>query len=177
MKNLVDEILHAHGGLDRWRQFKTVEARLVQDGALWGLTLRNPWGHNMHPTHGIHSHDATVEVDLKTVTENGHIQVFDRGAKPVHRNPIFEEVDGRHAPAPDDIRTGDRELDALLDSLGNPDATTMALRDLALSPDGQQFRALGQEQYAEQQVAQENMRQMAAQEPCPPVQHGPVMCR
>ena len=37
MNNLIDEILRAHGGLDRWRQFERVEARLAQGGALWGL--------------------------------------------------------------------------------------------------------------------------------------------
>lgn len=131
------------------------------------ITLRNPWGHNMAPEHGIHSKDATVEVDLKTITENGHIQVFDRGA----RSPVGKEA------SRDDARTGDQELDALLNSLGDPDATAVALHDLAASPDGQQFRATGQEQYADQQLQQENMRQMAAQEMFLPVRQGPVMCR
>ena len=141
------------------------------------ITLRNPWGHNLAPKHGVHSNDATVEVDLKTITENGHIQVFDRGG----RFPVGKEVSENDAtqsePPREQVRRGDRELDALLNSLGDPDATAVALRDLAASPDGQQFRATGQEQYAEQQLAQENMRQMAAQEVCSPVQHGPVLCR
>jgi len=141
------------------------------------ITLRNPWGHNMAPEHGVHSKDATVEVDLKTITENGHIQVFDRGARsPVGRDASKNEAEP-HEPLRDDAHTGDRELDALLNSLGNPDATAVALHDLAESPGGQQFRATGQEQYAEQQLEQENMRQMAAQEMCPPVRQGPVMCR
>jgi hypothetical protein len=141
------------------------------------ITLRNPWGHNMHPTHGIHSNDATVEVDLKTITENGHIQVFDRGARIPLGKEQSESDDRRIEPEREEARTGDRELDALLNSLGDPDAMAVALRDLAASPDGQQFRATGQEQYAEQQLEQGNMRQMAAQEACRPVQHGPVMCR
>src|SRR6516225_7864570 len=29
--------IEAHGGLDRWRQFKTVSARLLNGGALWPL--------------------------------------------------------------------------------------------------------------------------------------------
>ena len=29
--------MDAHGGLDRWRQMKTVSARLLQGGVLWGL--------------------------------------------------------------------------------------------------------------------------------------------
>jgi hypothetical protein len=141
------------------------------------ITLRNPWGHNMHPTHGIHSNDATVEVDLKTITENGHIQVFDRGARLPLSKEKSESGDRLDEPAREEGITGDQELDALLNSLGDSDATAVALRDLAASPEGQQFRATGQEQYAEQQLAQENMLQMAAQEVCPPVQYGPVMCR
>ena len=141
------------------------------------ITLRNPWGHNMAPEHGVHSKDATVEVDLKTITENGHIQVFDRGARsPVGRDASKNEAEPRE-PLRDDAHTGDRELDALLNSLGNPDATAVALHDLAASPGRQQFRATGQEQYAEQQLEQENIRQMAAQEMCPPVRQGPVLCR
>jgi len=141
------------------------------------ITLRNPWGHNMAPEHGVHSKDATVEVDLKTITENGHIQVFDRGARsPVGVEAIENEAK-QSEPSREEARTGDQELDALLNSLGDAGATAVALRDLAASPDGQQFRATGQEQYAEQQLEQENMRQVAAQEMCPPVRQGPVMCR
>ena len=29
--------IEAHGGLDRWRRFKTVSARLLNGGALWPL--------------------------------------------------------------------------------------------------------------------------------------------
>lgn len=141
------------------------------------ITLRNPWGHNMAPEHGIHSKDAVLEVDLRTITENGHIQVFDRGF-PASFGREKPETDGKQrAPRVDDFHTGDRELDALLNGLGDPDATTLALRGLSASQDGEQFRALGQEQYADQQIAQENMRQMAVQEACAPAQHGPVMCR
>lgn len=37
MNTLVDEVLQAHGGLDTWRRFTRVSAKLVQGGALWGL--------------------------------------------------------------------------------------------------------------------------------------------
>ena len=37
MSTFIDDILHAHGGLDRWRRFTTVQAKLLQGGALWGL--------------------------------------------------------------------------------------------------------------------------------------------
>lgn len=37
MTDLATAIIDAHGGLDRWRQFSTLSAHLVQGGALWGL--------------------------------------------------------------------------------------------------------------------------------------------
>ena len=37
MDDLAKRIIDAHGGLERWRSFKTVTAHLVQGGALWGL--------------------------------------------------------------------------------------------------------------------------------------------
>jgi len=37
MNDLAILAIDAHGGLDRWRQLKTVSARLLQGGVLWGL--------------------------------------------------------------------------------------------------------------------------------------------
>jgi hypothetical protein len=37
MSNLKDRIIEAHGGLDRWKRYRQVRARLSQGGALWGL--------------------------------------------------------------------------------------------------------------------------------------------
>lgn len=37
MNDLAKCAIDAHGCLDRWRQLKTVSARLVQGGVLWGL--------------------------------------------------------------------------------------------------------------------------------------------
>src|SRR6266849_7581855 len=37
MNDLAKSAMDAHGGLDRWRQLKTVSARLLQGGVLWGL--------------------------------------------------------------------------------------------------------------------------------------------
>ncbi|HVI53676.1 MAG TPA: hypothetical protein VM621_01335 [Luteibacter sp.] len=37
MSALVDDVLRAHGGLERWRSFRTIQATLAQGGALWGL--------------------------------------------------------------------------------------------------------------------------------------------
>lgn len=37
MNGLAKFAMDAHGGLNRWRQLKTISARLVQGGVLWGL--------------------------------------------------------------------------------------------------------------------------------------------
>jgi hypothetical protein len=37
MTDLLDTVIEAHGGLQRWNQLDAVSARLVQGGALWGL--------------------------------------------------------------------------------------------------------------------------------------------
>jgi hypothetical protein len=37
MNDLLETVLAAHGGLDRWNQLTTVSARLIQSGALWAL--------------------------------------------------------------------------------------------------------------------------------------------
>ena len=37
MNDLLEIVLAAHGGLDRWNQLTTVSARLIQGGALWAL--------------------------------------------------------------------------------------------------------------------------------------------
>ena len=37
MTDLLETVIEAHGGLERWRQLDAVSARLVQGGALWAL--------------------------------------------------------------------------------------------------------------------------------------------
>ena len=37
MSDLLDSVLEAHGGLDRWRQFSQVTATIVTGGELWGI--------------------------------------------------------------------------------------------------------------------------------------------
>ena len=38
MNGLLESIVEAHGGLDRWRRFNRVEATIVTGGAFWGMT-------------------------------------------------------------------------------------------------------------------------------------------
>jgi hypothetical protein len=37
VRDLLDTVIEAHGGLERWNQLDTVSARLIQGGALWAL--------------------------------------------------------------------------------------------------------------------------------------------
>src|SRR5258708_23586009 len=37
MSNLLNRIIEAHGGLERWNQFNTVKATIVTGGALWAM--------------------------------------------------------------------------------------------------------------------------------------------
>ena len=37
MTPLLKDVLDAHGGLDRWHQFKTLDAQIVSGGGLWPL--------------------------------------------------------------------------------------------------------------------------------------------
>ncbi|WP_271898447.1 hypothetical protein [Candidatus Phyllobacterium onerii] len=37
MSNLLDEVLAAHGGLNRWEEFSSVGATIVTGGTLWGM--------------------------------------------------------------------------------------------------------------------------------------------
>jgi hypothetical protein len=37
MKDLLNTVIEAHGGLERWNQLTSVSAHLVQGGALWGI--------------------------------------------------------------------------------------------------------------------------------------------
>ena len=37
MSDLLDTVIEAHGGLERWSQLDSVSARLLQGGAMWGI--------------------------------------------------------------------------------------------------------------------------------------------
>lgn len=50
MNDLAKLAMDAHGGLDRWRQLKTVSARLLQGGVLWGLKGKDGTLNDVHVT-------------------------------------------------------------------------------------------------------------------------------
>jgi hypothetical protein len=50
MNDLARFAIEAHGGLDHWRQLKTVSARLLQGGVLWALKGKNGILNDVHVT-------------------------------------------------------------------------------------------------------------------------------
>jgi hypothetical protein len=50
MNDLAKFAIDAHGGLDRWSQLKTVSARLLQGGVLWGLKGKDGILNDVHVT-------------------------------------------------------------------------------------------------------------------------------
>ncbi|WP_139382680.1 hypothetical protein [Luteibacter sp. 22Crub2.1] len=145
------------------------------------MSLRNPWGHNHAPGMGIDSLSPTVQVDLKTVLDNGHLDDLEIGPKARQRTQDHAQGQPAHADpkqAPPQASTGDVAMDRLLASMNDPAAMGQALTALAQSPDGQAFHAQGQAQFQaiEAQQAQVAQQAQAAQQQAP-VQTGPVMVR
>ncbi|WP_207231829.1 hypothetical protein [Edaphobacter modestus] len=82
MNSLAELAIDAHGGLDRWKQFETVSAHLVQGGGLWQVKgqvgmldetnitvgLRSEWAsHSPFGVPGRRSRFAPGRVAIETV--------------------------------------------------------------------------------------------------------------
>ena len=50
--------MDAHRGLDRWRQLKTVSARLLQGGVLWGLKGKDGILNDVHVTADLYGRET-----------------------------------------------------------------------------------------------------------------------
>ncbi|MGO1071642.1 C2 family cysteine protease [Lysobacter sp. CA199] len=107
------------------------------------LQVRNPWGHNERISEGPGSPNASISVKLKDIVDGGGLNKIDIGPAPSQQPKV------KVASA----ETGDRHLDSMLASLDNPAALKQSMRDLAASPDGQQFAATGRSQLNDQQQA------------------------
>ena len=59
MSELATLAMDAHGGLDRWRELKTVSARLFQDGVLWKLKGQDGVLRDVHVTVDLHEEWAS----------------------------------------------------------------------------------------------------------------------
>jgi hypothetical protein len=138
------------------------------------LTLRNPLGHN----EGVNSNNPTptIEVNLKDIIDNKHLDRIDIGPKPAphqdqeqepqpaspaNSQPQQEQQQDAAVPAV----TGDPYMDRLLATMDDPAAFGQALDDLAHSPHGEAFRAEGRAQYAEQENQQLRQQQEEQAQP------------
>lgn len=155
------------------------------------LTVRNPWGRNNDPSQGVNSPEPTVNVKLKEIIDNGHLQGIDIGPEPAHQHEHTRRADTREhhphfrdheQPQPAPVRaesfTGDHHVDRMIAALNDPTAFKQAMTDLTNSPYGEVFRAEGRAQHAElqnQQLQQQLVQQQTQVQPL--VQHGPVMSR
>jgi hypothetical protein len=154
----------------------------VQDEVV--LKLRNPWGRNNDSSQGVFSDSPSVEVKLKTILDNGHLQGIDIGPASAHAHERTRQTDRQpHQPASQDqaAQIGDPWLDRIYAAAvkGDQAAIGQAMTDLANSPYGQVFRAEGRAQYAEmqnQQLQQQwtQQQQMQVQQQ---TRQGPVLSR
>ena len=92
MNDLATLAINAHGGLDRWRQLKTVSARLKQGGVLWqlkgqggvlddvGLTvdLRREWA--SHRPFGQANRHSSFQPERVAIEKNGGEVVEERAS-------------------------------------------------------------------------------------------------
>ncbi len=70
------------------------------------LTVRNPWERNSQPDQGVNSPNPTMEIKLKEVISNGHLQSIDIGPEPAYqleRTPIrdYEQPQSESLPGRD----------------------------------------------------------------------------
>lgn len=148
------------------------------------LTVRNPWGRNNDKAQGVDSPDATTHVKLKEITGNGHLQSIDIGPAPTypharthhsdkHAHHAHSHPQTQHEQSATQSLTGDHHVDRLIATMNDPVAFKQAMIDLTNSPQGEAFRAQGQQLHAAQQSQQ--MQQPAQPLVQQPAQQGPAM--
>ena len=95
MASLLDEVLDAHGGLDRWNQLEQVHAHLIQGGVVWALKGHPGQLSDVSVTANLHKQWVTHEPFLSPVLPS--IYTLDQ--------VIIEKTDGR----PDESLESPRE--------------------------------------------------------------------
>src|SRR5580692_8766600 len=87
MASLLDEVVDAHGGLDRWNQLEQVDAHLIQGGVVWALkghpgqladvfvtaNLRQQWV----------SHEPFLTPVLRSLYTPDQVVIEENGGRPV----------------------------------------------------------------------------------------------
>ena len=91
--DLLTEVLVAHGGVDRWREFSTVEATIVSGGKLWEIKSQPQDPTPRRMTVALHREWASVEpfgaANQKTdfTPERVAIETIDGSVVTERRNP------------------------------------------------------------------------------------------
>lgn len=104
MSDLLETVLEAHGGLDRWRQFSRVRATIVTGGDLWGIKglVQDPSPRQM--TVALHHEWASVEPfgapDQKTDFTPGRMAI-----EKTDGSVVAERVDPRASFAGHELAT------------------------------------------------------------------------
>jgi len=79
MDDLAKRAMDAHGGLDRWRQLRSVSAHLSQGGVLWGLKGKDGIVNDVHVTADVReeraSHAPFTTPDRQTSFTPGRIAI------------------------------------------------------------------------------------------------------
>jgi hypothetical protein len=91
MNDLLQRVLDAHGGLERWHRFHSVSAQLVTGGGLWGLKglVQDPAPRRM--TASLHEEFASVtpfgQADWRTSFRPGRIAIETTSGTVVRERP------------------------------------------------------------------------------------------
>lgn len=128
--------------------------------------------------HGKDAKPPEVKVDLKEIGIQGQVtlpgNITDSSTPRLGAPAPEAHTPAEHTQGQAHRHTGDKQLDEMLNALKDPDRLREAMRNLADSPSGQQFRQEGQMQHqqGESQKAQDPARTQPAQEA--PVQETPA---
>jgi hypothetical protein len=104
MTELLNAVLHAHGGLDRWRRFSRLRASIVSGGELWGIKglMQDPEPRQM--TVALHREWASVQpfgsADQKTDFTRDRIAIENLDGR-----VVLERTEPRESFAGHDLNT------------------------------------------------------------------------
>ncbi len=86
MASLLDEVLDAHGGFDRWNQLEQVHAHLIQGGVVWALTGHPGQLSDVFVTANLHkqwvSHEPFLSPVLRSIYPPDQVIIEEKDGRP-----------------------------------------------------------------------------------------------
>jgi hypothetical protein len=86
MTSLLDEVINAHGGLDRWNQLQQVHAHLVQGGVIWALKGHPGELADVFVTAKLHeqwvSHEPFHSPNLRSIYTPNQVSIEETNGRP-----------------------------------------------------------------------------------------------